>query len=76
LRGREPATGIELSLSIPCSEIEDVGTSNGSSDLLVGGPSVVVSLAGSQPVLLREIDPSAQQTAQLAERLKRALRRS
>jgi hypothetical protein len=69
LDGREPATGIELSLSIPFEEIEAVRASSGAGDLLVGEPAVVLQLAGSEPVLLREVGPDSRLAADLAKKL-------
>jgi hypothetical protein len=73
LDGREPATGIELSLSIPFSEIEDVQTSNGSNDLLAGEPAVMLQLAGSEPVLVREVGRRPPESPELARELVRLL---
>jgi hypothetical protein len=72
LDGREPATGIELSLSIPFSEIEEVSTSDQSADLLVGEPAVVLRLAGSEPLLVREVGPGPERAPELAKKLLRA----
>ena len=68
LDGREPSTGIELSLSIPFSEIEEISASNGSS-ALAGESAVVLELAGSEPVLVREVGPGLQATGQLVRTL-------
>lgn len=67
LDGREAATGIELSLSIPFSEIEEVAESNG--DRVAGEPAVVLRLAGSEPVLLQGVGPAAPLAADLARTL-------
>lgn len=55
LNGREPGTGIEVSLSIPIREVEDVHLSTGDAEQLAGEPAVVLELAGSAPILVREI---------------------
>jgi hypothetical protein len=55
LTGREPATGIEVVLTIPFSEVEDVHLSSGEQESLVGESAVVVELAESAPILVREI---------------------
>ena len=68
LAGRDPATGIEVALSIPFEEVERVRTSADPQDRLIGEGAVVVDLAGSQSVLLREIG-GALRPAELAERL-------
>jgi hypothetical protein len=60
LDGREPSTGIELSLSIPFSEIEAVGAATGSG-------SVVLHLAGSEPVLLRGVENGFRTLGDLGE---------
>lgn len=73
LDGREPATGIELSLSIPFSEIEEVRASDGSVDLLAGEPAVVLQLAGSEPVLVGEVGQRPQKAQELARKLGRLL---
>jgi hypothetical protein len=70
LDGREPSSGIELSLSIPFSEIEGVSASNGSCGI-AGESAVVLELAGSEPVLVREVGPGPQATEQLVRRLSR-----
>ncbi|PWU23291.1 MAG: hypothetical protein C5B48_08840 [Candidatus Rokuibacteriota bacterium] len=75
LEGRDPATGIELALSIPFSEIEAVLAPNGSGDVLVGEPALVLRLAGSDPVLMCETDPGPEHTAALATRLSSLLER-
>lgn len=72
LDGREPATGIELSLSIPFSEIEQVAMSDRAFDLLAGEPAVVLQLAGSEPVLLREVGQRPEQAFELARKLLQA----
>jgi hypothetical protein len=73
LDGREPSTGIELSLSIPYSEIDDVRAANGSDSAGdQAGPSVVVlHLAGSEPVLLRGVENGSRSAGDLAELLAR-----
>ena len=69
LEGREPATGIELSLSIPFSQIEEILAPNGSADLLAGAPAVVLRLAGSEPVLVREAGSAPREAGDLARAL-------
>jgi len=68
LQGREPALGIELSLSIPFSEIEAVQPPNGTEDFLIGGPAVVLRVAGAEAVLMRDVGPG-DRTAALADQL-------
>ena len=55
LSGREPGTGIEVTLSIPIREVKDVHLSTGDPEQLAGEPAVVLELAGSVPILVREI---------------------
>jgi hypothetical protein len=53
LSGREPVSGVEISLAIPFSEIERVRTSRTAAEELGGEPSVVLELTASPPVCLR-----------------------
>ena len=49
LSGREPGTGIEVTLSIPIREVKDVHLSTGDPEELAGEPAVVLELADSAP---------------------------
>jgi hypothetical protein len=69
LTGREPATGIEVVLTIPFPEIEDVHLASGDEERLVGEPAVVLELAESAPILLREIGLGQLRPKALALRL-------
>ena len=71
LAGREPATGIEVVLTIPFAEVEDVHLSSGEQESLVGEASVVVELADSPPILLREIGAGRLLPRALAAKLAR-----
>jgi hypothetical protein len=73
LDGREPASGIELSLSIPFSEIEEIRVSNGSVEPFVAEPAAVFLLSASEPVLVREVGPEARQAPELVLKLARLL---
>jgi hypothetical protein len=53
LSGREPVSGIEVSLAIPFTQIERVRTSRTAAEQLGGEPSVVLELTESNPVCLR-----------------------
>jgi hypothetical protein len=53
LFGREPATGIEVSLAIPFKEITRVRPSRSASEEVGGEPSVVVELDEADAVCLR-----------------------
>ena len=55
LAGRDPATGIDVTLTIPADEIEAVRPSRGWDERVVGEPCVVLELANSTPILLREV---------------------
>jgi hypothetical protein len=52
LTGRDPTSGIEVTLSIPLGEIENVLVSDSRDDMLVGERCVVLELAKSDPILL------------------------
>ena len=69
LAGREPATGIEIVLTIPFAEVEGLHLSWGEQESLVGEPSVVVELADSPSILLREIGVGRLVTRTLATKL-------
>jgi hypothetical protein len=70
LVGREPATGIELALSVPYDLIGGVRVSDEASDEVVGEPAVVIDITGADALLVRELGPVTRQTAELARRLK------
>jgi hypothetical protein len=74
LAGREPASGIEVSLSIPYEEIDEVRLSGAAAEELVGEQSVVLQFAGSEPILLREFGVGRLRPKALVARLKEALR--
>jgi hypothetical protein len=69
--GREPGTGIEVSLSIPLEEIERVRLSASPDETVVAGAGVMLELAGSEAVFLREIAPGGIAPDHLAARLDR-----
>jgi hypothetical protein len=69
--GREPITGIEVSLAIPFSEIKGVRASRSSTEELGGEPSLVLELAESDPVCLRSAGTSEGVPARLARLLRR-----
>jgi hypothetical protein len=72
LFGREPATGIEVSLAIPFKEITRVRTSRTPSEEVGGEPSVVVELDGADAVCLRGAGRSSAMPVRLARLLGRA----
>ena len=55
LTGRDTQIGVELALSIPLAEINDVRVGNFGDELIAGEPCVVLELAGSEAIFLREI---------------------
>jgi hypothetical protein len=71
LFGREPLTGIEVSLAIPFSEIEGVRESRTSAEELGGERGFVLELAESDPVCLRGVGESPGIAARLAGLLRR-----
>jgi len=72
LFGREPVTGIEVSLAIPFEKVTRVRTSRSSSEELGGEPSVVLELDEADPVCLRGAGRSPALLATLARLLGRA----
>jgi hypothetical protein len=55
LTGCDPVSGVEVALSIPLSEIEDVRVAGPGDELLAGERCVVLELAESEPIVLREV---------------------
>ena len=55
LTGRDPVSGVEVALSIPLSEIEDVRVAGPGDELLAGERCVVLELAESEAIFLREV---------------------
>ena len=54
LTGRDPYSGIEVTLSIPLNELDDVRISESAEEMLAGERCVVLELAESEPIILRE----------------------
>ena len=73
--GREPGTGIEVSLSIPLEEIERIRLSTSADETVVAGPGVVLELADSEAIFLREVFPGGGSPQALAARLDQLGRR-
>jgi hypothetical protein len=73
LAGREPGSGIEVSLSIPLREIDRVRVSGAELERVVGEPAVVLEFSDSEPILLREIGVGHLRPKALAARLEEAL---
>jgi hypothetical protein len=55
LSGRDPVSGIEVTLSIPLSEVENVRVAGPGEELLAGERCVVLELAESEAIFLREV---------------------
>jgi hypothetical protein len=55
LAGRDPATGIELALSIPAEEISTIRVSSSWSERVAGEECVILELADTIPILVREL---------------------
>lgn len=76
LVGREPESGIELALAIPFDEIEAVRVPPAGEERLGGDESVVLDLAGSGSLVLREISGGPSGRGKLVARLTRGLARA
>jgi len=76
LTGRDPATGIAVTLSIPSGEVERVRVGETPDEEVAGEPGVVVELAESAPILLREIGLAVGHVCGLSRRLLEAVSRS
>jgi hypothetical protein len=55
LAGRDPVNGIQVTLSIPLDELDDVHISDCNDEMLVGERAVVLGLVDSEPILVREV---------------------
>jgi hypothetical protein len=55
LTGSDPVSGVEVVLSIPLSELENVRVARPDEELLAGERCVVLELAESEPIFLREV---------------------
>ena len=64
LDGRDPRTGVDVTLSIPSDEVEHVYASPTSSE------QVIVELANAEPIVLRRIQAGPLQGRLLARRLR------
>lgn len=67
LSGRDAATGIEVALAIPVSQVRGLHLSAAGEETVLGQPAVVLDLAGSRPICLREL--RAVDAGRLARRL-------
>jgi hypothetical protein len=68
LAGREVASGLEVSLTIPFAAIDDIRLA--SADEM---GSIVVEFADSEPIMLREVGNAQSGSQALVAKLKRAL---
>jgi hypothetical protein len=59
LTGRDPILGIDVTLSIPVEEIEDICVEEVVVGSIDGGPFVVLDLPGSEPIHLRPVGGSS-----------------
>ncbi len=64
LNGRDPRTGVDVTLSIPSDEVEHVYASPTASE------QVIVELGEAEPIVLRGIQAGPLQAHQLARRLR------
>jgi hypothetical protein len=55
LSGRDPVSGVEVALSIPLTEVVDVHVAGPGEELLAGERCVVLHLAESEAIFLREV---------------------
>jgi hypothetical protein len=69
LTGRDPSSGIDVALSIPLAEVECVRVSTSRKELLAREPCVVLELADSEPILVRQVGACPVQVHVLAWRL-------
>lgn len=69
LTGRDPTSGIDVALSIPLAEVECVRVSASREELLAGEPCVVLELAESEPIFIRQVGAGPLRVHVLARRL-------
>jgi hypothetical protein len=55
LTGRDPVSGVDVTLSIPLTEVEDVRVTGPGDELLAGERCVVLELAESEAIFVREV---------------------
>lgn len=70
LSGRDPATGVTVDLFVPAEEILHVRMGATENEVLVGEDAIVLELAGSEPICLREIGVGPLHAEELATRLR------
>lgn len=69
LTGRDTASGLEISLAIPFEEIAGAHVSRTRAESLGGQRAVVIELADSDPILVREVGVGPSHVHALARRL-------
>jgi hypothetical protein len=73
LTGRDPHSGLDVALSIPPGEVEEVHVAPADQEL-AGDLYVVVELTGSEPIFLRRVGAGPVQAEVLARKLGALLR--
>jgi hypothetical protein len=73
LIGRDPASGVDVALSIPTDVVTRVGVSSTGDELLVGEQCVVLDLAGSEAILVRELGAAPHRVHVLVRSLEEAV---
>jgi hypothetical protein len=68
LTGRDPRSGLDVALSIPPGEVEQVHVAPADHEL-AGDLYVVVELTGAEPILLRRVGAGPVQAEVLAQKL-------
>lgn len=69
LTGRDGSGGVDVALTIPLAEVEGVRVSRSQDEALGGERSVVLELAESDPILIREVGAGSLNVHALARRL-------
>jgi hypothetical protein len=69
LSGRDAASGLDITLSIPRAEFETAHVSRSADEALAGERAVVLELAKSDAILLRELGAGPRGVHALARRL-------
>ena len=69
LTGRDRSGGVDVALTIPLAEVEGIHVSRSQDEALGGERSVVLELAESDPILIREVGAGPFNVHALARRL-------
>jgi hypothetical protein len=70
--GREDATGIDVTLSIPYDAISKIRVAEDAAEEVVGERSVVLELREDEPIFVRPISPDTQDLDDFARKLRQA----